>query len=154
MSLPNYKIPKLTRESSPPPLISLSLTPTNIPEITSKNTHPFIYFPDIFPRTIVELLGIILQKPRETAIPSPSKDPAYNNTHILVYIFDSTFIFYICYYDNVQQKISFLRFTKLSQVFNSNCLDGSSLNHIKHFPRPTRSLNFIELARIFEKFWQ
>ena len=60
--VPNHKILKLTRRSSPSPLISLSLTPPTPPTLQRPSqTHmPLFNFPTIFSKTFVELLGIII----------------------------------------------------------------------------------------------
>ena len=64
----SYKIPIITRKLSPPPLMSLTLTPTR-PQQPLQQTHiPSFPFPTIFPKTIAELMGIIPQKPRETTM--------------------------------------------------------------------------------------
>lgn len=64
----NNKIHKLTRKSSPEPLVSLSLTP-----LTSHqpSQHPYMSlftFLTIFPRTVAELLSINPQRPREMTV--------------------------------------------------------------------------------------
>ena len=66
---PNYKIYKLISKSLPSLLMPLSLKPPTHQRPPQKTRMLSLTFPTIFPRTVAELLGINLQKLRDTTIP-------------------------------------------------------------------------------------
>ena len=66
---PNYKIYKLISKSLPSLLMPLSLKPPTHQRPPQKTRMLSLTFPTIFPRTVAELLGIKLQKLRDTTIP-------------------------------------------------------------------------------------
>ena len=71
-----------------------------------------------------------------------------------VYIFDRIFALYIIYYDVGPQKNLLLLDSQSYHKYLIPIFWWLLSFHGQHLPRLTCSLNFVELARIFESFGQ